>query len=149
MVSFKANTGSMLFEIMVATAIMGMLFSAIFALQSTVTRSVMHVTQRFDRVLAARNFLIESSAKAETTQQDEVTSQKKITNPKTELIYKKSNIASDEPFGKYVKNMVKEQVTIRWKDGLQERQDAYIVYTYKPKKNAQEKAVSSAGGTSA
>lgn len=129
----------MLFEVMVATAIMGILFSAIFALQSTVTRSVMWVTYRFDRTLYAHNFLVESSLQSEAAQKDEITLDKKIAYPKTDLQYKKSKVTSEELFGKYVRNIVKEQVTMQWKDGLQQRQDAYVTYAYKPKKVSQEK----------
>lgn len=129
----------MLFEVMVAIAIMGILFSALFALQSTVTRSVVWVTNRFDRTLYARNFLVESSLQSESAQKDEITLDKKIAHPKTDLQYKKNKVPSDELFGKYVRSMVKEQVTMQWKDGLHQHQDAYVTYAYKPKNISKEK----------
>lgn len=125
---------------MIATAIMGVMFAAIFALQSSVTRSVVTTTQQLERMFHARNFFIESAAEsgdAETSEKEAFTRNKKITRPSTELLYKKSKLKSHEPFDEFVHDMYKQQVTISWHDGKRKRQDMLVGYVYQPKKAKQ------------
>ncbi len=122
-------------EVVIATAIMGIMFAAVFALQSSVTRSVMWVTYRFERILHARSFLVESAEKMDDkNRQDEVTFDKKINRPATDLQYKQTKIVSDELFGKKVHDLYKQQVTITWTEGTKKQHDVLVRYIYQPKK---------------
>lgn len=116
-----------------ATAIMAIMFASIFALQSSITRSVIAVTQRFERTLQARNFLIEASDESDEAEKDEFVSTKKIARPATELQYKKSKLTSETPFGKFAHDLYKQQVTIVWQDGKNKRQETLVGYVYQPK----------------
>lgn len=132
------NPGSALMEVLIALAITGLLFSAIFGLQSTVVRSVMRITHRFDRVRLARAFLAESLAQSDVQKQDQITKDKKISYPKTELHFQKKKVEDSQLFGKYVKHMIKEAVTSSWKEGSRTYQDAYVTYRYVPKKTSKK-----------
>lgn len=137
--NFKSNAGSALMEVMIAIAITGFLFAAIFQLQSTVVRNVMQITYRFDRVELARAFLAESLAKPDVQKQDETIIEKKISYPKTELRFQKKKVEDAQLFGKYVKQMVKEAVTSSWNNGPITYQDTYVTYRYVPKKTPNKK----------
>lgn len=116
-----------------ATAIMAIMFASIFALQSSITRSVIAVTQRFERTLQARNFFIDASNESDEAEKEVVTSTKKIARPATELQYKKSKLTSEIPFGKFAHDLYKQQVTIVWQDGKNKRQETLVGYIYQPK----------------
>lgn len=131
--SFKTSSGFTLIEVMMATAIMAIMFASIFALQSSITRSVIAVTQRFERTLQAHNFFIEASDESDEVEKEVVTSTKKIARPATELQYKKSKLISESPFGKFAHDLYKQQVTIVWQDGKNKRQETLIGYVYQPK----------------
>lgn len=131
--SFKTSSGFTLIEVMIATAIMAIMFASIFALQSSITRSVIAVTQRFERTLHARNFFIEASSESDEAEKDAFTSTKKIVRPSAELRYTKSKISPDALFGKFAHDLYKEQVAIVWQDGKNKRQETLIGYVYAPK----------------
>lgn len=121
---------------MIALAIMGVLFAAVFALQSQITKSVRWVTQRFDRTIQARTFLTESAIKAEEKDQEEVVFEQTVSSPPTKMVYKKSKVAAEGQFAKRL-YLYKHQVTMTWQEGITPRHDALLLFAYQPpKKNS-------------
>lgn len=140
--SFNSRPGFTIVEVLIATAIMGIMFVSIFALQSSMTRSVVWTTQRLERMMHAHNFFIEAAAATDDAEKEAVPRTKKITRPPTELLYKKTKLKSEEPFGQYAHDLYRQQVTITWNEGARKRQELLIGYMYQPKK-AQKDARSS------
>src|SRR5581483_3424731 len=130
MISFRNKSGFTLVEALIAVAVMAIVLTPIFVLYSTLLTTVIQSDHRFDRMLAAHNFLVASQRALRTG--SKTTPEKKILRPPTTLTFKHDKVSSDT-LAK-VKNLYLDKVALEWQDGKTKRTDALVTFVYQASK---------------
>lgn len=132
------NSGFSFIEVMIALAIVSIVFTPIFMAQSSIIRATFRSSWLIDRVMYAHTFFFDAHrASAPDTQQ--VVVEKKIVRPATMLKYTVHKIPDDSVLRAF-KNIYVEQVTFEWpaeftgnaQSRVQLNQGRIGTYIYKP-----------------
>jgi prepilin-type N-terminal cleavage/methylation domain-containing protein len=137
MINFKKRNsqqpGFSLVEVVLTLVVIGIVVSALLALQGNLLRAVYSATGRLARAISMKNFLVESHIKqwADSNQ----TQQKTIDNPPVKLTYQTKKISESSSLKK-LNDLVIEQITCSWQGRVTEGQETMISLLYKPEHTA-------------
>lgn len=130
MVHFNDKSGFTLIEVILAVAIIGILFGPILVTQGTMMQSIGMLSRRLRAVLAAQELLVE-------TQYDDKAPEQKSKSLKPlgipgSMAYKEepAKISALKDF----KDIVMKKVSMEWRDGVVRRTDELVTFVFKPKK---------------
>jgi prepilin-type N-terminal cleavage/methylation domain-containing protein len=124
------KAGFTLIEVLLALAIIGLILSPIFMLQSNVLQSSSARSRLFSYILEAKKFLLENEFGL-SKEADESRNEKKITNPPGTLIYELKKVSQESPLKKF-KNLSAQTVTMQWIDRQGKRQqDKLVTFLYR------------------
>jgi len=131
MIAFKnEKAGFTLIEVLLALAIVGLVLSPIFMLQSNVLRSSSARSKLLSRVLEAKKFLLENEFGL-SKEADASRNEKKIANPPATLIYELKKVSPESSL-KNFKNLAAQTVTMQWVDQQGKRQqDKLVTFLYR------------------
>ncbi len=129
MIRFKSNSGFSLIEAMMAVAIMGMVLTPMFLLETNVFNAVARMSERFARLVFAKHFLYVAQEQ-EPVQSTDYSLEKKQERPMTMVRYTLKPIPAQSSLAK-VNRLFKQEVVA---SGIQETSpEARIVsFIYKP-----------------
>lgn len=127
----------MLTEVLLALAIIGIVLTSLFSLQSTVLTRIAGTSGKIMRFLAAENFLIDARQKLPAQDSGQIAQEKTITNPTMTMHYQAKNIPQEGYFKK-TPGMVQEEMEITWKDGKSTRSEFIVTLLYKPEKKSKK-----------
>lgn len=127
----------MLTEVLLALAIIGIVLTSLFSLQSTVMTKIAGTSGKTLRFLAAEYFLLDARQKLLAQESGRMTQEKTITAPPTVMRYQAKNIPQEEYFKK-TPGMVQEEMEITWKDGKSTRSEFIVTLLYKPEKKSKK-----------
>ncbi len=131
------SPGFMLTEVLLALAIIGIVLTSLFSLQSTVLTRIAGTSGKIIRFLAAENFLIDTRQKLLAQESGQMTQEKKITDPAAMIRYQAKNIIQEGYFKK-TPGIVQEEMEITWKDGRSTRSEFIVTLLYKPEKKSKK-----------
>ena len=135
MIHFKNNDGFTLIEVLLALSLMAMILTPILISESSIMLSVGTFTGQFQRIIAAKNYLIHAH---KNTLEDKKTGPSSIDNPPTTLTYKQDKASG--AITKKFKDIYRETVRIEWTEGTNKRQDLLVSFVFKPEKNPEQKS---------
>lgn len=124
--------GFTLMEVMLAIFMVGVLLSALLALQGKIFDGIATYSSRMNRVFLLKNRLFEVAldrAKGET----KVAPEKKIDEPATVIRYESKKPSQESSLKKFNDIMI-ERVTAEWDEWKTKRQEVMITFLYKPEK---------------
>lgn len=134
---FKNKSGFTLIEVLLALAIIGLVLSPIFVIQSSVLRSSSKAAALFTRLLIAKDFLIDQQF--EHADSDEpVTIDRKITTPVTNLVFSSKSIPDNSSLKKFKQVMI-DSVVFEWKDARGKKQQHKLAtFSFKPEQEKKQ-----------
>lgn len=122
----RSNSGQMLIEVMLAVAIMGIVLTPLFSLQTVVVRSVVQRMDHLRRLLEAEQFLA-------TTHRAQPEDAKQATIEQKGFRYELKPVG-DSPAFKGLSDMYREQVTYTWRQENRPQKERAIYFLFKPEK---------------
>lgn len=132
MIRFKNNAGFTLVDVMIAIAIVGIVLTPMFVLQNNVMGSAIRLSERFHRLLRAKNFLFIAQEK-EPAKATDYSVEKKEERPNTMLSYSLKPVAKDSVLAK-LQYLYTQQVQA--KDPQGDNGASIVQIIYKPKQEA-------------
>ena len=127
----KNNSGFTLIEVLLALAIIGMVLTPILLIQQIVLRRSSSSANLFSRIIQAKDFLIDQQFE-NIQETQEVTAEKKITNPPTTLIFNSKKVPENSALKKF-KHIKIDSVTMQWTaDQNKKRQEKLVTFSFKP-----------------
>ncbi len=124
-------------EVLFATAIMGLVLSALFSTQATIIENMLKAESHLARIYAAENFMYD--ARMASNEASDFTLEKKIEDPLTTFKYE-STLSTKKSSLKKFSDLVFEQVTIEWQDlNKSKRKDTLISFVYRPQSPQEKK----------
>ncbi|CAN5167654.1 hypothetical protein BH09DEP1_BH09DEP1_1980 [soil metagenome] len=134
--TFKSNSGFTLIEVLLALAIIGIVLTPIFVVQSIVLRRTSSGAQLFSRIIHAKDLLVDQQF--ENIQQAQPSSvERKITNPPTALAFSSKKLPENSALKKF-KNVTLDSITMQWTEaGNRKRQEKLISFTFRPEEQKQ------------
>ncbi len=130
MMNFKNHNGFTLIEVMIAVAIMGLLLSPLFVLQSSVMNTVSKYSQRLVRVLAGQAFFGQIQLeRALNPKLDKET--KKIDDPESTFEYSFDDIDEKSKLAKF-KDVGLKEVLTKWNSLEGPQEEALISFIFDP-----------------
>lgn len=131
MMDFKNKPGFTLIEVLLALAIIGLVLSPIFVIQSAVLRSSSKAASLYTRLLNAKDFLIDQQFEHADSDQP-ATTERKVANPPTNLVFSSKKIPENSSLKKF-KNIMIESVSMEWTDAQnKKRQEKLVTFAFKP-----------------
>jgi prepilin-type N-terminal cleavage/methylation domain-containing protein len=135
MIHFRNNKPAFtLLEVLMALAVFAILITPLFITQGTVVKNVASNTRLVQRIFLAENMLID--ARAQDSQAQTFTFDKKIIAPETQLNYSRNPVEKKSVFQIY-NGLVTEKVSMSWSDMGQKREDSIVTFLYKPERKKQ------------
>ncbi len=123
------NNGFTLIEVLMATAMVGIVLTPIYSIQSSVMDRVFNMTQAVQRMFVAFDFFLEA-------QKDESDDKKKVTkksdDPVMDLAYEIVDIPKDSELHKSFNNLYIEKTTWQWQDRRRKRSNVFINILFEP-----------------
>lgn len=120
----------MLMEVLVTIAIVGMVITPIFMLQTSVLRALYRVSAQARLLFPVKNKLEELCAQAPTQKEQEISKKEQITNPAGTLTYTMRKVGGTSAL-KDVKDMYFNEVLVRSTRGERE---SMVCFVYKPER---------------
>jgi type II secretory pathway pseudopilin PulG len=135
MIRFKNPNapGFMLFEVLLALAVIGIALTPLFGLQSTMIRSIARISANVQRFLLAHDFLVQSRSAFLAHDESTIKQEKKAADPTTTLIYEAKPVDEKGPF-KSLPGIMQEETDYVWPDGRTEQREIVVSFVYKPRK---------------
>jgi prepilin-type N-terminal cleavage/methylation domain-containing protein len=133
----KNNSGFTIIEVMMALMIMGLVFGSVYVSQGSAIAAIKTFALRLQRILAAKEFLIEMTTGQEEGKQ--VTQQEKQLmkeGPATRLLFTQEAAKGDTL--KNFNDMVVEKVRAEWQEGRNKRIEEIVTLSFKPKKEKKQ-----------
>lgn len=121
MVPFKNNRGFTFIEVLLAIAIVGLVLSPLFILQTSVVQSISRLSLHLHRIYSAEKFLFESNM------DDIQKKEEKIDDPDVFLVYEKKNYTSTE-----FRDVYSERVMLTWYENNLKYTDTIVALLFKP-----------------
>lgn len=126
----QKQPGFTLIEVLLALAIIGLVLTPIFLIQSAVLRRTSAGAQQFLRIIQAKDFLIDQQF--ENMQEAQAaTAERKITNPPTTLSFSSKKIPDNSALKKF-KHIMIDSVTMQWTEQNKKRQEKLVTFSFKP-----------------
>lgn len=126
----RNKSGFTLIEVLLALAIIGIVLTPIFLIQSAVLRRTSAGAQQFSRIIQAKDFLVDQQF--ENMQETQAsTAERKITNPPTTLAFSSKKIPENSALKKF-KHIMIDSVTMQWTEQNKKRQEKLITFSFKP-----------------
>ncbi len=123
------NNGFTLIEVLMATAMVGIVLTPIYSIQSSVMDRVFNMTQAVQRMFVAFDFFLEA-------QKDEDDDKKKITkksdDPVMDLTYEIVDMPKDSELHKSFNNLYIEKTTWQWQGGRGKKSNVFINILFEP-----------------
>lgn len=123
---------------MLALAIIALVLTPIYVVQSTVLQRVGRYARMVDRFMQAKFFLINSGINV-AKDAKQVTLEKKIDAPLTFLTYEFQKLPDTSPL-KNFKDIYVEKVTLKFEDGGRKQMDSLVTFRYRPEQKEKEAA---------
>lgn len=131
MMRFNNSSGFTLIEVLLALAIIGMVLTPILLIQQIVLRRSSSSANLFSRIIQAKDFLIDQQFENIQESQD-VTAEKKITNPATTLIFNSKKLPENSSLKKF-KHIKIDSVTMQWTaEQNKKRKEKLVTFSFKP-----------------
>lgn len=140
MIRFKNHNrapGFMLTEVLLSLAIVGIVLTPLFGLQSQIFRSLFGLSGRIQRLFAMENFLIASRHTLLHEQGENNKQEKKITEPSATMRYEAKKV-TDDPIFRKMPGIMQEETECVWQEGFRTRREIIVTFVYKPEKRARE-----------
>ena len=128
MMNFKIHKGFTLIEVLLALLVSSMLLVPLFSLYNIVVQQVVVRSQRIQAMLVAKHFLFEARKQAGT--EKSFTLEQVNENFNGTLRYERTTISMDYVFAPH--QMMKELITISWKQFGTIYRDQLVTYMYAP-----------------
>lgn len=127
----QKHLGFTLIEVLLALAIIGIVLTPIFVIQSIVLRRTSSGAQLFSRIVQAKDLLVDQQF--ENIQEVQpANAERKITNPATTLIFSSKKVPENSALKKF-KHITIDTVTMQWTGvGNKKRQEKLVTFTYRP-----------------
>lgn len=135
MMRFKNNAFTLI-EAMISIAVIGIVLTPLFVTQGTVMSNVAQYANRLQRTFGAELFMLKSRDDAGNERQ--FTIEKKTQAPTARMKYQMASIKKESAL-KNFDDMLAEQVTVEWDEGVNKRSDTLVNFIYKPKPVSEKK----------
>lgn len=130
MIRFRNKRGFTLVDVMIAIAIVGIVLTPMFVLQTNVMGGVIRYSERFQRLLFAKNFIINAQEKQPLSATD-YTLEKKEDRPHTMLGYSFKPVAKESSLAQ--PRYIYRQYVLAKNNDPQETA-SLVQFVYKPKR---------------
>ena len=128
---FRSARGFTLIEVLLSLAIIGLVLTPIFLIQSTVLRTSSASAHLFTRLMYAKDFLIDQQFE-HSQESAPAQAELKITAPATTLKFDSQKIPENSALKK-IKNVMVESVTMEWTDARnKKRREKLVTFAFKP-----------------
>jgi prepilin-type N-terminal cleavage/methylation domain-containing protein len=135
MIHLKTHSGFTLIEVLLALSLMAMILTPILISQNTIMFSVGNFKNHLQRILIAKNYLMQAHKNA---LEDKKIAPRSIDEPTTILTYKQEKLTG--AMTKQFKDIRRETVVIEWTENNIKRQDVLVSFTFKPEKKTEQKS---------
>ena len=122
--------GFTLIEVLLSLAIIGMVLTPIFLIQSLVLRRTSAGARQFTRLIAAKDFLVDQQFE-NIQETNTATAEQKITNPPTTLLFTSKKLPENSALKKF-KHIMVDTVTMQWTEQNKKRQENLVTFMFKP-----------------
>lgn len=127
------KNGFTFIEIVITVAVIGIMMSAIFGLQSGMFRSIFGNYSKVSRIFYIKNLFFEP-ANLEKLQKDKII-KKDLSDPATNIVYELKKPGDKSGYSKRFENINLLKATGKWKGLFKEQEEMLISFVYiKPKK---------------
>lgn len=130
MIHFKNNDGLSLIEVMIAMALIAIIFTPIFILQGNVLQRVSRMSLRFKRIMQAENLLYKARQQQPINAKDFTLQETDSLG--TNYVYTEQPVAKDSRLSTLARQLYGERVVITWEEQGKPQRDAIVTYKYKP-----------------
>lgn len=127
----------MLSEVLLSLAIIGIVLTPIFGLQSNLFRSLTGLSGYIQRLFAIEDFLLASRYTLLYEQSGLTKQEKKIADPVSTLHYEAKKM-SDDPVFKKMPGIMQEETECIWQEGFRTRRETLVTFVYKPERKAKK-----------
>lgn len=128
--SKNKSSGFTLVEVLLSLAIIGIVLTPIFLIQSLVLRRTSAGARQFSRLMNAKDFLVDQQFE-NIQEAQEVSAERKITNPPTTLVFSSKKLPENSALKKF-KHIMLDTVTLQWTEQNKKRQEKLVTFTFKP-----------------